>query len=151
MDEAARKMPQGGDKGLPRGKDMAAGPNRAHGGLPPIARLGRASILFLLSALAFGFVILSIINNPLRINNDAALDLLVADRLLEGAAPYAGYMHINPPLIHYLMAIPVWMGRLFHLNPIVSFNVLVIGLTGLAIALAIRVLRDREHYQRAVI
>ena len=38
--------------------------------------------------------------------------------LLEGRLPYVDYIELNPPLIHYISVIPVFLADLTGINPI---------------------------------
>ncbi len=79
----------------------------------------------ILLALVWVTIFLFIMVQPLRVSQDAALELQTAQLMLEGKAPYVDYFHIDPPLIIYLSAIPVFLAGLFSVNVIPVFSLLV--------------------------
>ncbi len=71
---------------------------------------------------------LAMVSRPLAVNEDNALIMHYAQRLLDGETPYVDFFEINPPLIIYLSAVPVWLGKLLGQNPIIVFNGLVLAM-----------------------
>jgi hypothetical protein len=86
-------------------------------------------ILFALSGVLILLMLGLALINPLRVNRDASLHLLIGELLLRGAVPYVDYVEINPPLVHYLHVIPVALARWIGVNPIPVFLVLMLALT----------------------
>jgi hypothetical protein len=90
-------------------------------------------------ALILVMLILTLIN-PLRVNRDASLHLLIGELLLRGAVPYVDYVEINPPLVHYLHVIPVAIARWIGVNPIPVFLLLIQVLSVWSIAVGVYLL-----------
>lgn len=65
---------------------------------------------------------------PLDINHDVALNLSLAQKLLDGQTPYVDFVEINPPLMIYMNVPPVLLGGVFGVAPIIVFNILALGL-----------------------
>ncbi|MCB9864798.1 MAG: hypothetical protein H6820_15695, partial [Phycisphaerales bacterium] len=61
---------------------------------------------------------LIIVIRPFNITHDCGLLLHAAQRLLDGDVPYVDFLEQNPPLIYYLLAIPVQAARALGANPI---------------------------------
>jgi len=59
------------------------------------------------------------------IRNDCAMYIRCAELLLQGQTPYVQFCDINPPLIMYLMTIPVALAKLFHVDVILLFNIFI--------------------------
>jgi hypothetical protein len=92
------------------------------------------AFLFAASCALVLMMLILVLINPLRVNRDASLHLLIGQLLLQGAVPYVDYVEINPPLIHYLHVIPdaiaLWIG----VNPIPVFLLIILLLTVWSIA-----------------
>ncbi len=74
--------------------------------------------------------------DPLRFSHDPAVLLDVGARILDGQVPYVDYVENNPPLIHYLHAIPVWLARALGGTAIGWFKGLALAVTFASIAWA---------------
>ncbi|HPF41378.1 MAG TPA: hypothetical protein P5081_05870 [Phycisphaerae bacterium] len=61
---------------------------------------------------------------PFSITHDCGLLLDASQRLLEGATPYVDFLEQNPPLIYYLLAIPVALAKFLGVNPIPVYLVM---------------------------
>ncbi len=70
--------------------------------------------------------------NPLALNVDSALYLEVGRYLLDGRVPYVDYIELNPPLIHYINVLPVFLGNIFNINPIITYKILVLAVVAYA-------------------
>ena len=104
----------------------------------------REHALYLASLLAFGFVILTRLVDPLRVNYDVAAAISIARLLLHGATPYVDYINLNPPLIHYLHVVPAWIAERLSVNPIITFSWLVLVMSGWTVFAVHRVSRALE-------
>lgn len=85
----------------------------------------------------------AILARPLAANHDVAYFLEVGRMILEGGRPYADYYEINPPLIHYLSVVPVWIGQILGVSPIPVYSMMVVGLLAWA-AFSVRGLLRRS-------
>ncbi len=92
--------------------------------------------LFAVSCALILMMLVLMLINPLRVNRDASLHLLIGELLLRGAVPYVDYVEINPPLIHYLHVIPVALAKWIGVNPIPVFLLLILALSVWSIATA---------------
>ncbi|HLC03588.1 MAG TPA: hypothetical protein VJK02_11170 [Anaerolineales bacterium] len=102
--------------------------------------LRRETFLYTVSSAILLTIFILTLINPLRVNRDASLHLLIGQLLLRGALPYVDYVEINPPLIHYLHVLPVALADWIGVNPIPVFLVLVLALSVGSIAGAIYLL-----------
>jgi hypothetical protein len=104
------------------------------------ARLRLEAVLFTLTAVIVVVILVVILVNPLRVNRDASLHLLIGQLLIRGAVPYVDYVEINPPLIHYLHVIPVVLAKWIGVNPIPVFLLLILALSVWSITTAVYLL-----------
>lgn len=74
-------------------------------------------------------ILIIVLLNPLRVNRDASLHLLIGQLLLRGAVPYVDFVEINPPLVYYLHVIPVALANWLAINPIPVFLLLMLALS----------------------
>jgi len=79
-------------------------------------------VLALLPAAALAVLAVAMAQAPLRIAPDAALNVEIGDRLLDGQRPYVDFVETNPPLIMYLSTAPALLARSTGLHPVVAFN-----------------------------
>ncbi len=91
----------------------------------------------LLLLLLFAAQLAAILHRPLHVSHDGGMYVQAGELLLVGKTPYVDFIDINPPLILYLSAIPVLLGRLLPFPAITTFLLLVWALT-LASVLATR-------------
>ena len=63
-----------------------------------------------------------ILRYPLRIFLDCAANLYYGQLLIQGKLPYIDFVDTDPPMIVYLNAIPAFISKIFHLNPILVFS-----------------------------
>lgn len=68
---------------------------------------------------------LHLIALPRLVNHDAAGNLELGGKILDGLRPYVDYEEVNFPAIHYLSAIPAALGRFLNTTPLYPFNALV--------------------------
>lgn len=70
---------------------------------------------------------------PFGITHDCGLLLHAAEQMVDGGVPYVDFLEQNPPLIYYLLAVPVGIARAIGVNAIpaylVMFWMLVVGST----------------------
>ncbi|MBK6764805.1 MAG: hypothetical protein IPG71_00460 [bacterium] len=101
------------------------------------------------AALFFAAVrILLFVRYPLQINHDCALLLQQAQLMVDGWTPYVDFIEINPPLILYMKALPIWVARLLSINVITAFHLCVLLLafwSTLSIRDSLKVLTSAEH------
>lgn len=84
----------------------------------------------------------------LRVNYDVGWLITVAERTLDGRRLYADIIEINPPLIVWLMQVPVLLGRAAGIGPILAFRIFVLTMIAVSIALMRRPARaslGRNH------
>lgn len=81
------------------------------------------TFIFLIIALLalLGLILLT----PTGLNLDSTMYLEIGQYLLEGRLPYVDYVELNPPLIHYINVIPVFLANLSGLNPIFVYKLLI--------------------------
>jgi hypothetical protein len=70
----------------------------------------------------------ALLGMPLEVNHDVALNLSLAQKILDGQTPYVDFIEINPPLVFYLNIPPILVGDAIGVNPIVVFHVLSLAL-----------------------
>jgi len=87
----------------------------------------RLSLLALLTTILILVALVFSVGMP--INDDAAVYLLCAQRLLDGNVPYVDYVELNPPLAHYVHIPPVYLARQTGIEPTLIFHILVLVLT----------------------
>ena len=78
--------------------------------------------------------------DPWGLGHDAVLYLHCGELLLDGNRPYVDFVDVNPPLVMYLSTIPVAVGRMFHVSPILAAQVGVVAGTIAAVGAAMHVL-----------
>ena len=79
-----------------------------------------------------------------RVNHDVAYFIQCAQVLIDGGAPYIGFVDVNPPLIVYLNVPAAYAARALHVSPVTTFHLFVVILLAastLAIARLLRHLR----------
>jgi hypothetical protein len=91
--------------------------------------------ILLLIGVVLVVMLAMLIASPLRLNQDAALYMMIGEMVLDGQVPYIDYFENNFPLVHYLHVIPVVIGRALKINPIIVFQFGLFVLTVAAIAL----------------
>lgn len=75
------------------------------------------------AALIFAVVrVVLLFRYPLYINHDCALLLQQAELMVDGWMPYVDFIEINPPLILYLKALPIWAAHLLSIDTITAFH-----------------------------
>ncbi len=80
--------------------------------------LDRSATWDLLVAIKLLTFAVILVIRPFNISHDCGLLLHASEQLVDGAVPYVDFFEQNPPLIYYLLAIPVWMARAIEVNPI---------------------------------
>ena len=105
-----------------------------------VSLLRRETFLFLACAAIILTILALVFVNPLRVNRDASLHLLIGRLLLGGAVPYVDYVEINPPLVHYLHVVPVALAGWIGVNPIPLFLLIMLVLTVWSVGCAVYLL-----------
>lgn len=98
--------------------------------------LDRSATWDLLVAIKLLTFAVILVIRPFNISHDCGLLLHASEQLLDGAVPYVDFFEQNPPLIYYLLAIPVWMARAIEVNPIPvyqAFFLLIVVITTLMV------------------
>lgn len=86
---------------------------------------------------------------PLAALGNNALFLYSGGLLLDGRLPYRDWWELNPPLITYLSAIPVFLARVFHTHPIPVFTVVVIAAAAWSAIVTVGMIRRLEPQARS--
>lgn len=79
------------------------------------------SLAVLLTVMLLAVTLLIIVQQPLLVNDDVAIFLQIGAKILAGQRPYVDYFESNPPMMHYVGAAAVFVGRLANVNAIVPF------------------------------
>lgn len=74
-------------------------------------------------------------------NTDNSWLIYAASRLADGQKLYTDILETNPPLAVWLNLLPVWMGRIFSISPLLVFPVLVTALNLVSLWLAAKIMR----------
>lgn len=78
------------------------------------------------------------------VNPDCALFLTTGKLIVEGARPYVDFVELNPPLVFYIHAIPVYIARLLSLPFDTSLYIFCIFTIALSLVLSWCLLRNVE-------
>lgn len=70
----------------------------------------------------------ALLSLPFEVNHDVALNLSLAQKILDGQTPYVDFIEINPPLLLYMNIPPILIGDVTGLSPITVFNLLSLAL-----------------------
>jgi hypothetical protein len=81
-------------------------------------------LTFLLSI----FVLAILIMFPERAPGDVAFYMDIGGRVLDGQQPYIDFFETNPPVMHYLSTVPVWLSSVSNVDTILVANLLTFGL-----------------------
>ena len=82
----------------------------------------------------WALLVFEVLLHPLRIGHDQALHYQMGLLLLEGKVPFVDMYDSNPPLIYYIDTIPGVAARIFHIHPILSFQLFICLLCGASCA-----------------
>jgi hypothetical protein len=103
--------------------------------------------IFIMAALAVlretaFFPVPDLIPNP-----DNSWLIYAAGRMLEGQKLYVDILETNPPLIVWLNALPVLLGKLLHISPFIAFPFLVTLLNIASLWLVASIMRGQEFFK----
>ncbi len=84
-------------------------------------------------------------------NPDNAWLLYAAGRLAAGQKLYIDILETNPPLIVWLNLLPLYLGRLLSVNPLIMLPILVSALALYSLFLCSRILRDYKFQSEFII
>jgi hypothetical protein len=79
------------------------------------------------------------ITQPLE--NDVAWYLYGASRMLEGARLYVDVIDVNPPLIFYVSALPIWIANLLGWSHVITAKLCFVSIALLSLVLSERLMR----------
>jgi hypothetical protein len=75
------------------------------------------------------------------LNHDVAWVLSSSDRLLDGGVFGRDIVAVNPPLVWWISAIPMWAARCFGLPPVVAFNLFIMVMVTFSLLACDKLLR----------